>query len=250
MKYSSAVGHNNIVSDGVFSMTGKIANLPRIIDIAKKYSLLVYVDDAHGLGVLGDNGKGTASSFNLLNQVDFNMGTFSKSFASVGGFVSGSKEGIDYIRHNARSFIFSAALPPSAVATAIACLDLVFKDNSLQKKLMDNAAFISKGLSELGLNILESQTPIIPIIIGDDMRAMEITMYLHEHGIFATPVIAPATPPEMALIRTSYSALHSRSELQTCLDVFEKVSKKYVIPFRKNTKKSLKNDHNQITHNI
>jgi 7-keto-8-aminopelargonate synthetase-like enzyme len=199
--------------------------LPEVVALAKQYDALVYVDDAHGLGVLGPNGRGTAAHFNLTSEVHFNMGTFSKSFASVGGFISGSKESIDYIRHLSRAFIFSAALPPSAVATVLACIDICEKDSSLQEKIMANAAFMSKGLTDMGFNTLGSETPVIPVFIGDDMMAMQVTKFLSDHGIFATPVMAPATPPGMALIRTSYSSLHTKEELQTCLDVFAKAKK-------------------------
>lgn len=219
-----------IVTDGVFSMTGAVVNLPKLVEIAKKHDCLIYVDDAHGLGMMGPHGRGTAAHFGLTNDVHCNMGTFSKSFASVGGYVSGSKEMINYIKHLSRSFIFSAALPPSAVAAVIACIELCEKDNSLQEKVFANAKFMSKGLNDLGFNTLKSPTPIIPVLIGDDVMAMQITQFLQQQGIFATPVIAPATPPGMALIRTSYSSLHTKEELQTCLDVFEKVKKNFQIP--------------------
>ncbi|MBF0359693.1 MAG: aminotransferase class I/II-fold pyridoxal phosphate-dependent enzyme [Oligoflexia bacterium] len=219
-----------IVTDGVFSMTGGIANLPEIVRIAKKHGALIYVDDAHGLGVLGNHGRGTVSHYGINTQdVHFNMSTFSKSFASIGGFVSGSKEAIDYVRHVSRSFIFSAALPPSAVATALACIDLISKDDSFQKRLESNARFMREGFLNLGFDILNSETPIIPIFVGDDVKAMKITMFLHHHGVFATPVIAPATAPGMALLRTSYSAAHEKSDLQFCLEIFEKVKKEFGI---------------------
>ncbi|MBF0300665.1 MAG: aminotransferase class I/II-fold pyridoxal phosphate-dependent enzyme [Oligoflexia bacterium] len=219
-----------IVTDGVFSMTGGIANLSEIVRIAKKHGALVYVDDAHGLGVLGDHGRGTVSHYKInTKDIHFNMSTFSKSFASIGGFVSGSKEAIDYVRHVARSFIFSAALPPSAVATALACLELISKDDSFQNKLVENARFMREGFLSLGFDILNSQTPIIPIFIGDDIKAMKITMFLHNHGVFATPVIAPATAPGMALLRTSYSAAHEKADLEYCLDIFKKVKKEFEI---------------------
>ncbi len=211
-----------IVTDGVFSMTGDVANLPAICKLAKQYGAYVYVDDAHGLGVLGRNGRGTADSFDLTSQTDFVMGTFSKSFASIGGFISGSRESIDYLRHLSRTFIFSAALPPSAVGTIIGCLDLMEKDNSLFENLWDNTHFMMKGLKDIGYNTLNSSTPIIPLLIGDELKVMKITKFLEDHHVFATPVIPPAAPIGMSLIRTSYSAAHKRSELQYCLDVLEK----------------------------
>lgn len=216
-----------IITDGVFSMTGRLANLPEIVTLAKKYGAFVYVDDAHGLGVLGKHGRGTAHHYGLTSEVHFNMGTFSKSFASIGGFISGSKEGIDYIKHLSRTFMFSAALPPSAVATALACLELIQRDESIIQSLWDNVQFMLKGYSQMNLDTMDSQSPIIPILIGDEMKAMQITMFLEENGIFATPVIPPATSPGMALIRTSFSSAHSKVELQYCLDIFAKMIQKF-----------------------
>ncbi|MBF0313718.1 MAG: pyridoxal phosphate-dependent aminotransferase family protein [Oligoflexia bacterium] len=212
-----------IVTDGVFSMTGDIALIPEIAAIAKKYGALFYIDDAHGIGVLGDHGRGTANYFGLTSHdVHFQMGTFSKSFATIGGFLAGSKDSIDYVKHHARAFIFSAALAPSAVATVRACLELISKDDSFQKRLFENSEFMRRGLSDIGFSTLSSITPIVPVFVGDDIMAMKLTMFLHDQGVFVTPVIAPATPPGMALIRTSYSSAHTREELQYCLDVFAK----------------------------
>jgi 7-keto-8-aminopelargonate synthetase-like enzyme len=219
-----------IVADGVFSMTGDIAKLPEMVEIAKKYNVLVYVDDAHGLGVMGDSGRGTINHFNLSNHVPFNMGTFSKSFASIGGFVSGPSEAIEYIKHSARSFIFSASMPPAAVATAMACVDILSNDDSVVRKLWDNVDFINKGFKELGFYTYGSSTPIIPIFIGDEIKAMKLTSFLDDMGIFATPVVSPAVPEKDALIRTSYMACHSKDELQKVLEVFAVAKKKFNIP--------------------
>ena len=219
-----------IIADGVFSMTGDIIDLPEVIRLAKKYKVMVYVDDAHGLGVLGLQGRGTMAHFNLAKDVDLNMGTFSKSFASIGGFISGSSEMIDYIKHTARSFMFSASMPPSAVATVSACLDIVQRDESILKNLWDNVRFMQDGFKSIGFYTFNSQTPIIPIFIGDELKAMQVTQFLQENGVFATPVITPAVNPEDALIRTSYMASHNKKDLTYVLEIFEKAKKVFDIP--------------------
>jgi len=219
-----------IIADGVFSMTGDIINLPKVIELAKKYKVMVYVDDAHGLGVIGPQGRGTMAHFGLTNDVDLNMGTFSKSFASIGGFISGRSEIIDFIKHSARSFMFSASMPPSAVATVSACIDVVQRDESVLKNLWENVNFMQKGFKEIGFYTFNSQTPIIPIFIGDELKAMQVTQFLQEHGVFATPVITPAVNPEDALIRTSYMSSHNKKDLTYVLEVFEKAKKAFDIP--------------------
>jgi 8-amino-7-oxononanoate synthase len=216
-----------IVVDGVFSMTGDVAKLPEIVQLAKKYNAYVYVDDAHGLGVLGQNGEGTMKHFSLTDEVHFNMGTFSKSFASIGGFISGSKEAINYIKHTARSFMFSASMPPSAVATVSACIDVVRENPEILQNLWDNVAYMRKGLNDIGLFTYNSKTPIIPIFIGDDIEAMMVTRFLEENGIFATPVVSPAVPKGEALIRTSYMSTNKREDLAKVLEVFEVAKKKF-----------------------
>jgi 8-amino-7-oxononanoate synthase len=219
-----------IVADGVFSMTGDVMKLPEVVALAKKYGAYVYVDDAHGLGVMGPKGQGTMHHFDLAKEVDFNMGTFSKSFASIGGVISGSKENIDYIRHTARSFMFSASMPPSAVATVSACIDMVTSDPSILENLWSNVKMMRDGFKELGFYTYGSQTPIIPIFIGDDMKALQMTKYLEGHGIFCTPVLPPAVPKGEALIRTSYMASHRKEDLATVLEVFKEAKKHFDIP--------------------
>jgi 8-amino-7-oxononanoate synthase len=219
-----------IVADGVFSMTGDVLNLPKVVELAQKYGALVYVDDAHGIGVMGDRGRGTMNHFNLTNKVDLNMGTFSKSFASIGGVISGSAEMMDYVKHTARSFMFSASMPPSAVATVSACLDVILSDEDVHGNLWRNVEFMQKGFKELGFYTYQSETPIIPIFIGDDMKAMQVTHYLQDHGVFATPVISPAVPKGEALIRTSYMASHRRDDLAYVLETFAKAKKDLEIP--------------------
>jgi 8-amino-7-oxononanoate synthase len=219
-----------IVADGVFSMTGDIMKLPEVVALAKKYSAYVYVDDAHGLGVMGPKGAGTMHHFDLVKDVDFNMGTFSKSFATIGGVISGTADSVDYIKHTARSFMFSASMPPSAVATVSACLDVIEKDDSIHKNLWSNVEYMRKGFQELGFYTYGSQTPIIPLFIGDDMKALQMTKFLEENGVFATPVLPPAVPKGEALIRTSYMATHDRGDLTTVLDVFAQAKKIFEIP--------------------
>lgn len=219
-----------IVADGVFSMTGDILRLPEIVALSKKYGAYVYVDDAHGLGVMGHQGRGTMNHFDVVKDVDFNMGTFSKSFASIGGVISGSADAIDYVKHSARSFMFSASMPPSAVATVSACIDVVTKDPSILKNLWDNVQFMKKGFEELNFFTYGSETPIIPLFIGDDMKAVKMTKFLESKGVFATPVLPPAVPKGEALIRTSYMASHNKQDLATVLEVFKDAKKIFEIP--------------------
>ncbi|MDO9181755.1 MAG: pyridoxal phosphate-dependent aminotransferase family protein [Bacteriovorax sp.] len=219
-----------VVADGVFSMTGDIMKLPEVVALAKKYGAFVYVDDAHGMGVMGAQGRGTMHHFNLAQEVDFNMGTFSKSFASIGGVISGNRDSIDYIRHSARSFMFSASMPPAAVATVSACIDMVTSDPTILTNLWENVAFMRNGFKELGFYTYGSQTPIIPLFIGDDMKALKMTKFLEAHGVFATPVLPPAVPKGEALIRTSYMSSHNKADLARVLEVFAEAKKVFEIP--------------------
>ncbi|AUO00180.1 pyridoxal phosphate-dependent aminotransferase family protein [Bacteriovorax stolpii] len=219
-----------IVADGVFSMTGDILRLPEVVKLAKKYGAYVYVDDAHGLGVMGPQGRGTMAHFDVTKDVDFNMGTFSKSFASIGGVISGSKDAIDYVRHSARSFMFSASMPPAAVATVSACIDVVQNDETILNNLWSNVEFMRNGFKELGFFTYGSQTPIIPLFIGDDMKALKMTKWLESKGVFCTPVLPPAVPKGETLIRTSYMASHNREDLSTVLEVFAEAKKIFDIP--------------------
>lgn len=219
-----------IVADGVFSMTGDILKLDKVVDLAQKYGAMVYVDDAHGLGIMGERGRGTMNHFNVTDKIDFNMGTFSKSFASVGGVISGTHEAMDYVRHTARSFMFSASMAPSAVATVSACIDLCLKDNSIHESLWSNVEYIQRGFEELGFYTYDSKTPIVPVFISDDLKAMQVTNFLKENGVFATPVISPAVPKGEALIRTSYMATHTEDHLSKVLEVFAMAKKQFDIP--------------------
>lgn len=215
-----------IVIDGVFSMEGDIAKLPEIVRLAKTYKARVMVDDAHSIGVLGKNGRGTAEHFNLMNEVDLIMGTFSKSFASIGGFITGKFDVIDYIKHKGRAMIFSAALPPASIAAVSAVLDIIKNEPERRERLWANTKKMQSGFKNLGFDIGTSETPIIPIIVGDDRLAFEMWKQLMERGIFANPIITPAVPPGRAMIRTSYTATHTEEQLNCVLEAFREVGEK------------------------
>lgn len=223
-QYESAPG-KLIVTDGVFSMTGDIVKLDRLVALAKKYRARVMVDDAHGIGVLGRQGRGTADHFGLSDDVDIIMGTFSKSFASLGGFIAASKEVIHYIRHTSRAFIFSASMPPSAAATVIEVLKLVETEDDHVARLWQNTQKMKKGFDGMGFDTQPSETPIIPINIGDDLRTFFFAKAIYDAGVFSNPVVAPAAPPGQGLVRTSYMATHTDNELNFILETFDKVGR-------------------------
>ncbi len=214
-----------IIVDGVFSMEGDLANLPEIVKIAKKYDARVMVDDAHGIGVMGENGRGTAEHFGVEDDVDLVMGTFSKSFASLGGFVAGEKKVISYIKHFARSLIFSASITPASVATVLATLDIIEKEPERRERLWEITKKMRSGFESMGYNTGYTETPIIPVLVGDDEKTFMLWKLLREDGVFTNPVIYPAVPQGQALIRTSYSATHTDEELNTVLNSFEKCGK-------------------------
>ena len=214
-----------VVVDGVFSMGGDIVDLPELVAICKKHGARLYVDDAHSLGVLG-GGRGTAWHFGLTDQVDLIMGTFSKSFASLGGFVAGDTDVINYIKHTARPFIFSASLPAPNAMAAFAALEVMETEPEHVQRLWDNAAFMLEGYRNLGFNIGGTQTPIIPVIIGDDEACFRFWKELFDAGVYCNPVVSPAVPQGMALLRTSYMATHRRDQLERVLDIFGKTGKK------------------------
>ncbi|MCX5719107.1 MAG: aminotransferase class I/II-fold pyridoxal phosphate-dependent enzyme, partial [Nitrospirae bacterium] len=214
-----------IVVDGIFSMEGDIANLPEIVSLAKKYGARTMVDDAHSIGVLGKNGRGTAEHFGLENEVDLIMGTYSKSLESIGGFISGSPHIIHYIKHIARSFIFSASPPPASVASVSAALDIIENEPERREKLWKNTRKMLQGFKELGFEVGPSQTPIIPIVVGEDQNAFTMAMMIQEEGVFANVAVTPAVPAGRALIRTSYMATHTDEQLDRVLKAFEKVGK-------------------------
>jgi len=214
-----------VVIDGVYSMGGDIAPLPEIVRIAKKYGARIMVDDAHGIGVMA-GGRGTAHYFGIQDQIDITMGTFSKSFASVGGFVFGKADVIDYIQHHARSLIFSASLPPANAATVLACLDLIESDPSIVQRMWDNAEYMRTNLVALGYDIGKSNTPIIPLIIRDEMRTALAWRALLDLGVYTNPVVPPGVPPSMSLLRTSYMSTHRRDHLDKALAALEEVGLK------------------------
>jgi 8-amino-7-oxononanoate synthase len=216
-----------VVVDGVFSMEGDIAPLPEIVKVARDFQAAIMVDDAHSLGVLGIRGRGTAEHFDLEGEVHLVMGTFSKSLASIGGFIAGDREVIDHIRHSARSLIFSAALAPAAAAAAAAALDILEQEPERREQLWRNTRFLMDGFSSLGFDTGESQTPVIPIIVGDDERAFAMTRRLHEQGVFVNPVVSPATPPGRALLRTSCMATHTEAHLSRALEACAKVGREF-----------------------
>lgn len=213
-----------LIVDGLFSMEGDIAPLPEIIPLCKKFGVRLMVDDAHAMGVLG-GGHGTAAHFGVTGDVDLIMSTFSKSFASIGGFVAGQADVIDYIKHKARSLIFSASIPPANTATALAALEVMRTEPERVKQLDENATFMREGYQSLGFDTGASTTAVIPIIIGDNERTFLMWRKLFDAGVFVNPVIAPATAPGRQLLRTSYMATHTRPQLEHVLEVFGKIGK-------------------------
>jgi 8-amino-7-oxononanoate synthase len=217
-----------VVVDGLFSMEGDIAPLPEIVPLCKKYGARLMVDDAHAVGVLG-GGRGTAAHFDMTDDVDLIMGTFSKSFASLGGFIAGDAKVIDYIQHNARSLIFSASIPPANCAAALAALQIMRDEPERVDRLDEIATKMREGFTALGFNTGNSVTPVIPIIIGDDMRTFIFWKALLDNGVYVNAIISPATPPGRQLLRTSYMATHTDDQLDRVLGIFEQVGKQLEI---------------------
>lgn len=214
-----------VVVDGVYSMGGDVAPLPEIVAICRKYGARVMVDDAHGIGVTGE-GRGTAVHFGMTDEVDLTMGTFSKSFASIGGFIAGRKDVVKYIQHHARSLIFSAALPAPNAATVLAALDIIESEPQHVRNLWENADFMREGLRSLGYNTGSGNAPIVPVILGDDFRTGLAWNALIEEGVYTNPVVPPATPPNGGLLRTSYTATHTREHLERALAAFKVVGER------------------------
>ena len=214
-----------IVTDGVFSMGGDIAKLPEICDLAKKYNARVMVDDAHGLGVLGNGGRGTADYFGLTDRVDIIMGTFSKSLASLGGYMVADKRVVNFVRHASRPFIFCASITPANAATTIEALHILREHPEMVDKLASLAAHMRNGLHERGIEIIDSITPIIPIYTYEEMRTFRKAKELYDAGVYVNPVLPPATPPGACLLRTSYMATLTTELLDEALDIIEKVIK-------------------------
>jgi len=213
-----------VVVDGVYSMGGDIAPLPEIVKLCKQYDARLMVDDAHAMGVLA-GGRGTAAHFGLTDQVDLTMGTFSKSFASLGGVIVGDAKVIDYIKHNARALIFSASMPPAQVAAVAAALQVMKDEPERVSRVMEIGEKMRQGYHALGYNTLNSQTPIVPILIGDEMKCLLFWKALGEAGIYVNPVLPPACPPNQTLLRTSYMATHTDAQLTRVLETFAVVGK-------------------------
>ncbi|NMC02044.1 MAG: aminotransferase class I/II-fold pyridoxal phosphate-dependent enzyme [Chloroflexi bacterium] len=213
-----------VVVDGVFSMGGDIAPLPKIVALCKKYGARLMVDDAHSLGVLG-GGKGTAAHFGLTDDVDLIMGTFSKSFASLGGFIAGNADVIDYIQHTARSLIFSASIPPANAAAALAALEVMEEEPERIARLNEIGAHMRRRYRELGFDIGNTETPIIPILIREQTKTLQAWKALFEAGVYTNPVLEPAVPPQMTLLRTSYIATHTDEQLERVLQTMETVGR-------------------------
>ena len=212
-----------IVVDGVFSMEGDIVNLPGIVHLAREYGARVMVDDAHATGVLGKEGRGTAEHFGLEEEVDIVMGTCSKALASVGGFIASSHEVIHYVKHKARSMIFSASLPPACVATIGAALEVIEREPQRRTQLWKNAQRVREGLKGMGFDTGLSETPIVPVLLGDDLHAFRMGRALYEQGVFANVSVSPAVPEGRALIRTSYMATHTDVHIDRVLEAFRAV---------------------------
>ena len=214
-----------IITDGVFSMSGDICNLPKIVELAKKYGARVMVDDAHGLGVIGKTGRGTGEYFGLEDEIDLIMGTFSKSLASLGGYVAGKKEVIEYIKHTSRPYIFSASITPASVSTALTALNVLKSEPERVKRLNDISDYMRKCLKERGVSIIESRTPIIPIYTYDDEKTFLACKMLLENGVYVNPVVSPATPVGKSLLRTSYTANHTKEIIDEAVEKIVKVLK-------------------------
>ncbi|MBR6458478.1 MAG: pyridoxal phosphate-dependent aminotransferase family protein [Bacteroidales bacterium] len=218
-----------IVIDGVYSMLGDLAKLPEICDLCDKYGASVMIDDAHGLGVFGENGSGTASHFGLTDKVDLIMGTFSKSFGSLGGFIAGDHDVLNFIKHNSRSLIFSASMTPAATAAASKALDIMIEEPERREHLWDTTRYAWKCFRENGFDINLTESPIIPLMVRDTIKALSLVEEAYRQGVFITPVIAPAVPEKDVLIRFALMATHERSHVDQAVEVLTKIFKEYGI---------------------
>lgn len=218
-----------IVTDGVFSMEGDVANLPEIVRLAKKYNAAVMVDEAHGIGVFGKGGRGTCDHFGVTKDVDLIMGTFSKSFASLGGFIATDKEITNFLRHHSRSYIFTASITPASTAAALKAIDLMIEEPERQENLWKITNFALDGFRKMGCEIGNTTTPIIPLFIRDDYKTYTITRDLFDEGLFVNPVVTPAVAPQDTLIRFSLMATHTQAQVEFALEKFEKVFRKHGI---------------------
>ncbi|MGM9853166.1 MAG: serine palmitoyltransferase [Muribaculaceae bacterium] len=218
-----------IVTDGVFSMEGDVANIPEIVRLAKKYNASVMVDEAHAIGVFGEGGRGITNHFGLTKDVDLIMGTFSKSFASLGGFIATDKEITNFLRHHSRSYIFTASITPASTAAALKAIDIMIEEPWRQEHLWDITNYALEGFRNMGAEIGNTSTPIIPLFIRDNFKTFSVTHDLLEEGIFVNPVVSPAVAPEDTLIRFSLMATHTKEQVTRALETIEKVFRKYEI---------------------
>ncbi|MCL2098574.1 MAG: pyridoxal phosphate-dependent aminotransferase family protein [Bacteroidales bacterium] len=218
-----------IVVDGIFSMEGDIINLPEIVRLAEQYKANIMVDDAHSLGVIGKGGRGASSHFGLTDKVDIIMGTFSKSLASIGGFLASDSDTINYIKHNSRSLIFSASITPAATASALAALDIILSEPERIERLWDNTHFCLESLRNLGFDIGHTCSPIIPLMIRDNMKTFLFTKMAWEEGLFVNPVVSPAVRNESTLIRFSLMATHTRPQLETAMEKMQEIGRRLEI---------------------
>ena len=214
-----------IVSDGVFSTTGTIANIPELVKVAKEHGARLLIDDAHAVGVIGKGGRGTASYFGLDNEVDMTMGTFSKTFASLGGFVVGERSVINYIKHISPALIFSASPTAASVASALAALEILEKEPERITRLIANADKMRKGFKAMGFRVIDSETAVVPVIIGDDLNTFKFWRALYDGGVFVNAFISPGVPNGMQMMRTSYMATHEDHHLDKILDTFGTVGR-------------------------
>ncbi|WP_066049309.1 glycine C-acetyltransferase [Robertmurraya korlensis] len=213
-----------VITDGVFSMDGDIAKLPEIVEIAEEFDLITYVDDAHGSGVLG-KGAGTVKHFGLSDKVDLQIGTLSKAIGVVGGYVAGNQDLIDWLKVRSRPFLFSTSLTPADVAASIRAIELLMESSELNEKLWENANYLKEGLVKLGFNIGDSETPITPCIIGDEVKTQEFSKRLYEEGVYAKSIVFPTVPKGTGRVRNMPSAAHSKEMLDKALVIYEKVGK-------------------------
>ena len=216
-----------IVTDSVFSMEGDVANVPEIMKLAKKYNASVMVDEAHGIGVFGKGGRGVCNHFGVTDDVDLVMGTFSKSFASLGGFIATDKEITNFLRHHSRSYIFTASITPASTAAALKAIDIMESEPERQEHLWEITHFALDGFRNMGCEIGNTSTPIIPLFIRDDYKTYHVVRDLFDEGLFVNPVVSPAVAPQDTLIRFSLMATHSKAQVEYALDKFQKVFRKY-----------------------
>ncbi|HEX8916741.1 MAG TPA: pyridoxal phosphate-dependent aminotransferase family protein, partial [Humisphaera sp.] len=216
-----------VVVDGVYSMEGDICPLPEIAAVCREHGAALMVDDAHGIGVLGKNGRGTAEHFGIEPDAHLIMGTFSKAMASIGGFVCGDRDTMNFVKHRARTNVFSAAPSPANTAAASAAVDIIRAEPERRQMLWKNTQFMLDGLRSIGFDTGESGTPVIPVLVGEDYTAFAMATRLQQEGVFVNAIVSPATPPGRALLRTSYMATHTEAHLSFALDKFAKVGREF-----------------------